>query len=129
MSFTRDQQQNYVYSKHAIQVSLKLSFRNSFLTVGGAFWLNQIKGDGLKYSESCVSSGLYVSLFLKNVTYLHSFCKWKHIGKGGGFTVCLGSDKYVLFSFAPLQLFLIEGGLFLPPEIKVVTSTARCESL
>ena len=61
MAFTPDQQQNYVYSKHAINVSLKLTFRNSFFAVGGVFWLNQINGHNLKYSESRVSSALYVS--------------------------------------------------------------------
>ena len=35
VAFTRDQHQNYIYSKHPTNVSLKLSFRNSFFPVGG----------------------------------------------------------------------------------------------
>ena len=40
-------------------------------------------GHSPKYSESRVSSGMYVFLCLKNVTFLHSFCKRKHIDHVG----------------------------------------------
>ena len=67
---------------------------------------------------------------------------------GAGLTVCFGSDEYIWFPFTmfisggaegpaylskpeefSLQLCLIEGSLLLPPSIKVVTSTTRCDSL
>ena len=41
------------------------------------------KRHSTKYSESHVLSGLYVSLCLKNVTFPHSFHKWKHVGQAG----------------------------------------------
>ena len=47
------------------------------------FWLNQINGHSLKYSESRVLSGLHVCFCLKNVTFLHSFCKRKYVGQAG----------------------------------------------
>ena len=47
------------------------------------FWLNLTNGHRPKYSESCVLSGLYVSLCLKNVTFLHSFSKQKYVGQAG----------------------------------------------
>ena len=42
-----------------------------------------MNGYSPKYSESGVSSSLYVSLSLKNVAFLHSFCKRKHVGQAG----------------------------------------------
>ena len=113
------------------------------------FWLNQINGHSPKYSESRVSSGLYVSLCLKNVTILYSFCKQKHVGQKGPdlqFTLVGISiyDSRLTFVFLVraegpvylskleeflLQLCLIEYGLLLPPGVKVVISTARCNSL
>ena len=146
MTFSRDQHQNYVYSKHAINTSLKLPFRNSFFTVGWVFWLNQINGHSPKYSESRLSSGLNVTLCLKNVTFLHSFCKRKHIGQAGQdlqFVLIVTSiyDSGLTFLFLvgveylskpevfSLRPFLIEGGHLLPSGVKMVTSTARCNSL
>ena len=113
------------------------------------FWLNQINGHNPKYSESRVSSGLCVSLCLKNVTFLHSFCKWKHVGRVGldlQFTLVVVSiyDSRLTFLFPvgaegpaylskaeefSIQLCLIEGGLLLPPGVQVVTSTMRYDSL
>ena len=149
MAFTRDQQQNYVYPKHVINISLKFSFRNSFFTVGGVFWLNQINGHSPKHSKSRVSSGLYVSYCLKNVTILYSFCKRKHVGQAGPdlqFVSVVMSvyDSHLTFLFLvgeegpahlskpeefSLKPCLIEGGLLLRPSVKVVTSTGRCDSL
>ena len=113
------------------------------------FRLNQINGHSPKYSESHVSSGFYVSLCLKNVTFLYSFCERKHVGQAGPdlqFVLVVMSiyDSRLTFLFLvgaegpaylskpkkfSLQLCLIEGGLLLPPGVKVVTSRARCDSL
>ena len=130
-------------------MSFKLSFRNSFFTVGGVFRLIQINGHSPKHSESRVSSGLYVSICLKNVTIFHSFCKRKHVGQAGPdlkfvlvvmsiydsrltFLFLVGAERRAYLSKPEefsLQLCLIEVGLLLPPSVKVVTSTARCDSL
>ena len=113
------------------------------------FWLNQINGHIPKHSESRVSSGLYVYLCLKNVTILHSFCKRKQVGQVGPdlqFALVVMSiyDSHLTLLFLlgtegpahlskpeefSIQLCLIEGSLLLPPSVKVVTSTARCDSL
>ena len=149
MTFTQDQQQNFVYSNHAVKMSLKLSFRNSFFIVGGVFWLSQINGHSPKYSESHVLCCLYVSLCLKNVPFLHSFYKRKQVGKTGlnlQFVVVVVSlyDSRLTFLFSvgakrpaylskpeefTLQPCLIEGGILLPPDFKVFPPTVRCESL
>ena len=98
---------------------------------------------------SCISSGLYVSLGLKNVTFLHSFCKWKHVGQAGPdlqfllavisiydsrltFLFLVGADRPAYLSKPEefsLQLCLMEGGLLLPPGVKAISSMARCDSL
>ena len=130
-------------------MSLKSSFRNSFFTVGEVLWLNQINGHSPKYSEIRASSGLYVSLCLKNVTFLHSFYKQKHVRQAGPnlqfiLVVISKYDSRLTFLFLVgaegpaylskpeeflYQLCLIEGGLLLPPDVKVLTSTTRCDSL
>ena len=86
---------------------------------------------------------------LKNVTILHSFCKRKHVGQAWPdlqFVLVVISiyDSRLTFFFLvgvegpaylskleefSLQLCLTEGGLLLPPDVKVITSAARCESL
>ena len=113
------------------------------------FWLNQINGHSQKYSESRVSSGLYVSLCLRNGTFPNSFCKRKHVGLVGPdlqFLLVVTSIYDFLLTFLfpvgaegpaylrkpeefSLQLCLIEGGLLLLPNVKVLASTARCDSL
>ena len=94
----------------------------------------------------------YVFLFLKNVTFLHSFYTRKHVGEAGPdlqFVLVVMSkyDSRLTFLFLvgaegpaylskpeefSLQLCLIGGGLLLPPDVKVLTSTAtstaRCDS-
>ena len=80
MVFTQHQQQNYVYSKHAIKMLLKMSFRK-FLHCGWSVLTKS--GHSPKYPESHVLSGLHVSLCLQNVTFSHSFCKWKHVSQAG----------------------------------------------
>ena len=129
-------------------MSLTLLFRNSFFTVGGVFWVNQINGHSPKYSKSHVSSGLHVFLCLKNVTFLHSTGKWKHVGQAGPdlqfvlvvisiydsrltFLLLVGTEKLPYWSKPEefsLQPYLIEGCLLLLLGGKVVTSTARCNS-
>ena len=108
-----------------------------------------MNGHSPKYSENRVSSGLCVSLCLKNVRFLHSFCKRRHEGQAGPdlqFLLVVMSiyDSHLTFLFLvgaegpaylskpeefSLQLCLIESGLLLPPDVKVVTSTTRCDSL
>ena len=149
MAFTQDQQQNFVYSYHAVKMSLKLSIRNSFFIVGGVFWLNQINGHSPNYSESHVLCCQYVSLCLKNVPFLRSFCKHKQEDKTGlnlqffvvvmsiydsrlTFLSLVGAKRPAYlskpeeFTFQPC---LIEGGILLPPDFKVFPPTVRCESL
>ena len=106
-------------------------------------------GHSPKYSGSRVSSGLYAFFCLKNVTFLHSFSKRKHIGHVGPdlqfvwvvksiydsllrFLFLVGAEGPAYLSKPEeflLQLCLIEGRLLEPPDVKVVTSTARCDSL
>ena len=154
MTFIRDQQQNYVYSKHAVNMPLQLLPRNCFFTVGRVFWLNQINRHSPKYSESRSWSGLYVYFYLKKVTFLHSFSKQKYVGQAGSdlqfvLAVITKSDSRLTFLFLvvvmgggrvgpanlnkpeefSLHLYLIDNGLMLPPGVKVVISTASCDSL
>ena len=106
-------------------------------------------GHSPKYFESRVPSGLCVFLCLKNVTFLHSFCKRKHIGQVGPdlrFVLVVMSihDSRLTFLFlmGDRRTCILQqtwrvftsalfnwGGLLVPPDVEVVTSTARCDSL
>ena len=119
------------------------------------FWMNVLtKSDKWTqpkiFWESCFICP--VSLCLKNVTFLHSFCNRKHVRQTGPdllFVLLLKSiyDSRLTFLFLvgvegpaylskpeefSLQLCLTEGGLLLPrfvTDVKVGSSTMRCNSL
>ena len=109
------------------------------------FWLNQINGHSPKYSDSraCI-----FPLF-KECNIPPFFLQGKHVDQAGPdlqlilvvaskydsrLTLLLlvgaeGPANWTKPEEFPLQLCLIEGGLLLPPDVKVLTSTARCDSL